>query len=67
MHDEAALARYLDEVSRYYDAMLMQRIFSGDEYRIFLLDDEVVYAAHKRAPFVTGDGVRTLARAPGRP
>jgi hypothetical protein len=61
VHDETALARTLDEVSRYYDAVLLQRIFSGDEYRIFLLDDEVVYAARKREPVVTGDGVRTLA------
>jgi hypothetical protein len=60
IHDEAALGRYLDEVSRYYDAVLMQPIFSGHEYRIFLLDDEVVYSARKHPPFVVGDGVRSI-------
>jgi len=60
IHDEATLENYLDEAARYYDAVLMQRIFAGDEYRIFLLDDEVVYAASKREPVVIGDGVRTL-------
>ena len=43
VHDEAALTRYLDEVAQYYDAILMQPIVAGNEYRIFLLDDEVLY------------------------
>jgi glutathione synthase/RimK-type ligase-like ATP-grasp enzyme len=58
--DEASLARYLDEVSRYYDSILMQPVFSGKEYRVFLLDDEVVYSARKHEPVVTGDGVRSI-------
>src|SRR5579863_7476776 len=44
LRDEAALVRYLDEVSVHYDAVLMQPIVSGQEYRIFLLDDEIVYS-----------------------
>lgn len=55
-----ALAAYLDEVSLHYDAMLMQPVFAGKEYRIFLLDGEVVYAARKMPPSVVGDGVRTI-------
>ncbi len=47
LHDEASLLRYLDEVSQYYDSILMQPIVSGIEYRVFLLDDEMVYAARK--------------------
>jgi D-alanine-D-alanine ligase-like ATP-grasp enzyme len=60
LHGEAALDRYLLEVSRYYDAVLIQPIVSGFEYRIFLLDDEVVYSVRKYPPFVQGDGVRSL-------
>jgi hypothetical protein len=56
LHDEAALSRYLDQVSRHYDAILMQPIVSGNEYRVFLLDDEVLYTARKYLPFVLGDG-----------
>src|SRR5882762_3487606 len=40
---EASLVRYLHEVSQYYDSVLIQPVVSGVEYRIFLLDDEVVY------------------------
>jgi glutathione synthase/RimK-type ligase-like ATP-grasp enzyme len=60
IHGEAALVRYLDEVLRYYDAVLIQPIAEGVEYRIFLLDDDVLYAARKCPPFVQGDGARTL-------
>ena len=66
VHDEAALVRYIDEVSQYYDAILIQPIVSGVEYRVFLLDDEVVYCARKYPPFVEGDGVRIHPRSPGR-
>ena len=60
LHGEAALVRYLDEVAQYYDSILIQPVVEGVEYRIFLLDDEVVYAARKHPPSVLGDGVRTI-------
>jgi hypothetical protein len=60
IHGEAALMRYLDEVAKYYDAVLLQPIVDGVEYRIFLLDDDALYCARKHPPFVRGDGVHTL-------
>jgi len=60
VHGEAALVRYLDEVAKYYDAVLIQPIVEGIEYRVFLLDDETLYCARKYPPFVLGDGKRTL-------
>jgi len=60
LHDEAALVRYLGEVAQYYDAILMQPIVAGDEYRVFLLDDEVLFTARKHPPSVVGDGVSTI-------
>jgi hypothetical protein len=57
---ETALGRYLDEVSVHYDAVLMQPVVSGDEYRIFLLDDEVVYSARKFSAALEGDGARSV-------
>ncbi len=55
-----ALLGYLDEVSQYYDSILIQPIATGSEYRFFLLDDELVYSARKYPPFVSGDGVRSI-------
>src|SRR5712692_7212581 len=60
LHGEASLVRYLDEVAQYYDSILIQPVVEGVEYRIFLLDDEVVYAARKHPPSVWGDGVATI-------
>lgn len=60
VHSEAALLRYLDDVMKYYDAIVMQPIVEGIEYRVFMLDDDVLYCARKYPPSVTGDGVRTL-------
>jgi D-alanine-D-alanine ligase-like ATP-grasp enzyme len=60
IHGEASLDRYLQEVSRHYDAILIQPVVCGPEYRVFLLDDEVVYAARKYPPIVVGDGVSAI-------
>jgi hypothetical protein len=57
---EVLLAGYLDEVSQYYDSILIQPIATGNEYRIFLLDDEILYCTRKYPPFVSGDGVRSI-------
>jgi glutathione synthase/RimK-type ligase-like ATP-grasp enzyme len=60
VHGEAAFIRYLDDVSAYYDSVLVQPIIDGVEYRIFLLDDDAVFCARKHPPFVRGDGLRSL-------
>jgi hypothetical protein len=60
IHGEATLIRYLGDVSQYYDSILIQPVASGIEYRIFLLDDEVVYTARKYPPVVLGDGVHAI-------
>ena len=60
VHCEAALVRYLSDVAKYYDAILMQPIVEGIEYRVFVLDDDVLYCARKYPPSVTGNGVDTL-------
>jgi hypothetical protein len=60
IEDEAALLRYLDQVSRYYDSILIQPIVCGQEYRVFVIDDEVLYCARKYPPFLLGDGSRTI-------
>jgi hypothetical protein len=60
IENETALCHYLDAVSRHYDSILLQGLCSGIEYRIFLLDEEAVYAARKYPPQLTGDGVHSV-------
>src|SRR4030088_1277244 len=59
---EPSLVRYLREVSQYYDAILIQPVVAGTEYRVFVLDDEVLYTARKYPPFVLGDGSLTVRK-----
>ena len=58
--NEASFASYIDEVSHYYDSIILQPVVSGHEYRIFLLDDDVLYSARKYSPFLLGDGQRSV-------
>jgi hypothetical protein len=60
IHGEAAFRSYLDQVAPSYDSILIQRIVSGTEFRVFLLDDEIVYTARKYPPSILGDGVRSI-------
>jgi hypothetical protein len=60
LQGDAALAGYMRDVAAYYDAILIQPVVSGLEYRVFLLDDAIVYSAAKSPPFVLGDGVRPI-------
>src|SRR6266481_7705894 len=60
VRDEVSLLRYLEEVSKYYDSILVQPIVTGNEYRVLLLDDEAVFSARKYPPFVLGDGTSSL-------
>ncbi|MDO9299238.1 RimK family alpha-L-glutamate ligase [Bradyrhizobium sp.] len=60
LHDGTALIKYLAEVAQYYDAILMQGIVAGNEYRVFLLDDEVLFTARKQPPSIVGDGASRI-------
>src|ERR1700694_4212763 len=62
LDSETSLVRYLREVSQYYDAILIQPVVAGTEYRVFVLDDEVLYTARKYPPFVLGDGALTVRK-----
>ena len=52
---------WLARVSRAYDAVLLQDLFEGDEYRVFLVGDEVVFVMQRSAPTLRGDGASTVA------
>lgn len=58
--DDAAFADYLERVALRYDAILLQPVLSGDEYRVFCLDDEAIFATRKAEFRLVGDGERSL-------
>jgi hypothetical protein len=60
VHGAASFEQYIESVSKYHDSIIIQRIFSGVEYRVFVMDDSIVYSARKQPPYIVGDGIRTI-------
>ncbi|WP_398464546.1 RimK family alpha-L-glutamate ligase [Tardiphaga sp.] len=56
------LNRYLESIERHYDAILIQPVRMGPEYRVFVLDDEIVYCVSKAVPVLVGDGRRSVRK-----
>jgi D-alanine-D-alanine ligase-like ATP-grasp enzyme len=52
---------YLARVRQRYDAILVEPVLAGDEYRVFCLDGEVIFATLKAEFLLKGDGVSTIA------
>jgi hypothetical protein len=50
---------WLARVSLHHDAIIVQDVFEGDEFRVFVVDDVTVYAVQRFAPSLRGDGVHT--------
>lgn len=59
--DPAAFEDYLGRVAQRYDAILLQPVLDGDEYRVFCLDGEAIFSTRKAGFTLTGDGTRTIA------
>ncbi|MGB8364227.1 MAG: hypothetical protein ACLQUZ_01990 [Rhizomicrobium sp.] len=63
---EAAFRDYVGRVAARYDSILLQPVLAGDEYRVFSIDGEAIFAARKAEFALTGDGrnsLRQLLRA----
>lgn len=54
---KAAIALALKHSS----SVLIQKQYSGNDYRVLVIGDEVVAATHRRPAFVVGDGEHTLS------
>lgn len=58
--DETAFRDYLDRVTARHDAILLQPVLAGDEYRVFCLDGEAIFATRKSEFRLVGDGETSL-------
>ena len=56
----AAFEDWLVRVAAAHDAVLLQDVFEGDEFRVFVVDDATVFVMQRFAPVLRGDGTRTL-------
>jgi glutathione synthase/RimK-type ligase-like ATP-grasp enzyme len=58
--DVAALGDYIERVRSRYDAILLQPVVDGDEYRVFCIDGDPIFVTAKAGFSLTGDGKRSL-------
>ncbi len=59
--DANAFADYLGRLAPSVEAVVVQPLVRGREYRVGVLDGEALFAYAKTAPFVVGDGLASLA------
>jgi glutathione synthase/RimK-type ligase-like ATP-grasp enzyme len=58
--DEAAFRDYLARVRTRFDTILLQPVVSGDEHRVFCIDDKAIFATRKADFSLEGDGCATI-------
>ena len=59
--DEKSLRKILDTSLKLYDKVLIEKSYADyDEYRVTILDDEVLGITKKMSPIVVGDGQSTI-------
>lgn len=61
MNEEELAAAY-NEAIVYSKAVIVERFISGKDYRVLVVGDKVAAAAERIPPFVTGDGISTIAQ-----
>ena len=60
VHDDAGFGDYLMRVAARYDAILLQPLLTGDEYRVFTIDGDAIFATRKSELRLVGDGHSSL-------
>lgn len=60
VHDREEFFAAVESYSDYVRVFLVEQLIKGDDYRIVVLDNEVISAYRRIALNVTGDGTRTI-------
>ncbi len=58
--DAPAFLHYVERARRRYDAILLQPVIDGDEYRVFCLDGEAIFSLQRASFSLVADGVGDL-------
>lgn len=58
--DAEELKDAFGKVKEKYGVILVEEYVEGEDYRLLVLDNEVIAAARRIAPYVVGDGVKTI-------
>ena len=55
------LSLQIDRIAPIHHGLIVQRVLSGPEYRLFMIDDDALFLYRRKPPFFVGDGARTIA------
>lgn len=60
--DDAGLADYIERVAVEFESFLIEPVVRGPEHRVLVHDGRPVFHSAKEAPFLAGDGRRSVAQ-----
>lgn len=60
IYDEVELRKHFDSISEKRHIAMVQECINANEYRIFVVDDQVKYCYQRTKPRVIGDGVSSI-------
>ena len=60
IHTPEAMARAIDHAATLNGQVVLEELVAGDDLRMIVIDDEVVVAAVRKPPQVTGDGTQSV-------
>jgi hypothetical protein len=58
--DAAGLAAHLDRIARVHHGVILQKVLTGPEYRLFVIDGDAMFLYRREPPFLRGDGGSTI-------
>ncbi|WP_374724686.1 acylphosphatase [Calidifontibacillus erzurumensis] len=58
--EELRKALHYVRVELGYDSVILERFATGEEYRVYVIEDQVIAAYNRKPANVTGDGVHTI-------
>ncbi len=56
----AQFESYVARAAKRHDAIIIQKVFKGPEYRVFVIDGRAIYAVDKVEISIVGDGARSI-------
>ncbi|NET10649.1 MAG: hypothetical protein F6K16_39345 [Symploca sp. SIO2B6] len=54
------LQQYIDRAKKKYEAIIIQKFITGNEYRVFCFDDNTLFSYRKNPSFILGDGIHSI-------
>ena len=55
------LSVQIERIAAVHHGVILQSVLTGPEYRLFMIDDEVLFLYRRNPPFFVGDGIRTIS------